>query len=167
MQDIQQILVPVDFHQHTDDLAAFASGIANKLGATITFVHVVGHFAEVAADAGFYPASVTEVEKEMEENAKKKMAALIEQHKAASPGCGGTVIIGEVADIIVRYAMDNKIDMIVMATHGAQGIEKIMLGSVADRVLKRAACPILLFNPYKGERGYQITTPIGDNVQPI
>jgi hypothetical protein len=42
-----------------------------------------------------------------------------------------------------------------------------MLGSVAERVLKRAACPILVFNPYRGERGYQITSPISETVQPI
>jgi len=57
----------------------------------------------------------------------------------------------------VAFARDNAVDMIIMATHGAKGIEKILLGSVADRVLKRAHCPTLVFNPYRGEQGYQVT----------
>ena len=53
-------------------------------------------------------------------------------------------------------------DLIVLGTHGSRGIEKILLGSVAERVLKRAACPVLVVNPYRGEQGYRITRSPGD-----
>ncbi|MBV5318446.1 MAG: universal stress protein, partial [Desulfobulbaceae bacterium] len=68
---------------------------------------------------------------------------------------------------IVEYAEKQATDLIIMATHGAKGIEKILLGSVAERVVKRASCPILLFNPYKGERGYTISAPINATIQPV
>ena len=53
MQNIKQIVVPVDFHQHTDDLADFAIGIANKLEAKVTFVHVVEKMDLYADDSTF------------------------------------------------------------------------------------------------------------------
>ena len=64
---------------------------------------------------------------------------------------------GRIANAVVEEAGVSGCDLIVMGTHGARGIEKILLGSVAERVLKRAACPVLIVNPYRGEQGYRIT----------
>ncbi len=167
MQNIQQIIVPVDFHQHTDELVAFAMGIANKLEAKLTFLHMAEYIVEVTSYPDVYPTSFTVVDEEIFAHAQKKMAALVAKNRSACPGCDGVVLRGNVADGIVDYVKDKTIDLIVMGTHGAKGIEKIMLGSVAERVLKRASCPILVFNPYKGERGYQINAPINEAVQPV
>jgi nucleotide-binding universal stress UspA family protein len=167
MQNIEQIVVPVDFHQHTDELVAFAANIANKLGAKVTFVHVAEHITEMARYADVYPTSFAAIDEEIFGYARKKMDDLVANAKLDSPGCEGQVLKGEAADGIVDFVKSKDNCLIIMGTHGAQGIEKIMLGSVAERVLKRAACPILVFNPYRGERGYQITSPISETVQPI
>ena len=167
MQNIQQIIVPVDFHQHTDELVDFALNIASKLEAKLTFLHVVEHIAEIAGYSDVYPASFTEIDEEIFGIAQKKMSALVEKSKGGCPGCDGVVLRGDVADCIVEYVQEKESGLIVMGTHGAKGIEKILLGSVAERVLKRASCPILVFNPYKGERGYQINTPISEAIKPI
>ncbi len=164
MQDIKKIMVPVDFFQHTEDLTAFAIDIAKKLGAQITFVHVV---EKVATYSEAYPASFMEVDEELRGLAQKKMTALLEQNQATCPGCEGRVLRGDVADSLVEHVENQKMDLVIMGTHGAKGIEKILLGSVAERVLKRASCPILIFNPYKGERGYQITEPLNVTIQPV
>lgn len=154
MKDIRQVLVPVDFEQHTDQLAEFAIGMANKLDAKLTFVHVVQE-GEYYSD--YDSSSFEEFEARIQNNAEKKMAALIEKNKTSCPGCTGVLLSGDAVDCIVEYVKDQEIDLIIMATHGSKGIEKIMLGSVADRVLKRAHCPTLVFNPYKGERGERVT----------
>lgn len=167
MQNIQQITVPVDFHQHTEDLVDYAVGLAGKLGAQLTFLHVAERIAEMAITADVYPASFAALNDELFAHARKKMEAMVEKNKGACPGCTGVVLQGEVADGIVDYVKGKESDLIIMGTHGAQGIEKIMLGSVAERVLKRASCPILVYNPYKGERGYQITTPFNESLQPV
>ena len=164
MQNIKQIVVPVDFHQHTDDLADFAIGIANKLEAKVTFVHVVEKMDLYSDDSTFSFAQIAE---ELRGYAQKKMTALLANNKGACPDCTGQVFLGDVADTVVEYAKDSNADMVIMGTHGAQGIEKIMLGSVAERVLKRVHCPILIFNPYKGERGYQISASVSESVLPI
>lgn len=167
MQNIKQIIVPVDFHQHTEDLAEFAIGIANKLDAKPTFIHVATNIVEMATYTDVYPTSFEAVDKELLGFAQTKMNALVEKSKGACPGCAGQVLRGEAADAIVDYVNGIEDALLIMGTHGAKGIEKIMLGSVAERVLKRASCPILVFNPYKGERGYQITAPLSEAVQPV
>ena len=167
MQNIEQIVVPVDFHQHTHDLAAFAVNIASRLGAKVTFLHLSRHFAEVAQYAADFHSTMITVDEEIFAYARKKMDALVASAQKNCPDCNGVVLRGEAADGIVDYVKDRSNCLIVMGTHGAKGIEKILLGSVADQVLKRAACPILMFNPYRGERGYQITTPISEATQPV
>ena len=168
MLDVQKIIVPVDFHQHTDELVQFAIDVANKIGAAPIFLHVVENFALAASYGDVVPESFPQLEEEMFGRAKRKMADLVGKFKTACPECTGQVLGGDVADTIVDYAKTEKsIGLIVMGTHGAQGIEKVMLGSVAERVLKRAHCPILVFNPYRGERGYKITSSIAEAVQPV
>ena len=167
MQNIQQIIAPVDFHQHTEDLAAFAIDMANKLGAKLTFVHVVENFAQAVSQIEVITPSFTEITEEIFGHAKRKMAELVEQSKASCAGCSGQVLRGDATDGIVDYAGEVKSGLIIIGTHGARGIEKVLLGSVAERVLKRAPCPILIFNPYKGERGYTISPSIKEAVQPV
>jgi nucleotide-binding universal stress UspA family protein len=164
MNDIQQVLIPVDFHRHSDALADFAVGVANKLGARATLVHVVEN-VDVYAD--YTPDYLTKVSQELRDHAEKKMADFLEGLKAKCPGCEGVVLFGDAADSIVELAGERKADLIIMGTHGAKGIEKVLLGSVAERVLKRAGCPTLVYNPYRGERGYRISSAIGEAVQPV
>lgn len=167
MQTIEQIIVPVDFNQHTDDLAAFAIAIANKLGVKLTFLHVAEHLAEMASYSEAYPTTFATVAEEIIGYAQKKMDDLVANNRIDCPGCSGLVLKGDAADGIVDFVRDKENGLIVMGTHGAKGIEKILLGSVAERVLKRAACPILIFNPYKGERGYQISAPLNESIEPV
>jgi nucleotide-binding universal stress UspA family protein len=108
-----------------------------------------------------------QADEELFGRAQKKMTEFITKIKESCQFCDGMVLRGNAADSIVEYARDQKIDMIIMGTHGAQGIEKILLGSVAERVLKRAACPVLIFNPYKGDSGYLLNAPINATVQPV
>jgi len=164
MKEIRQVVVPVDFHQHTSDLAEFATNIAGKLGGKVTFVHVI-ELIEYHQDLSIISAN--EVTGELKAQAEKKMNSLINTCEAASPGCTGKILLGDIADTIVEFAQASEADLIVIGTHGARGVEKILLGSVAERVLKRAHCPTLVYNPYKGERGYTISSTINEAVQPV
>ena len=154
MLNIRRIIVPIDFQRHTEDITEFAINMAKKMDAIQTFVHVVEYFAKVASYSDLYPVSFIEVDTELFDHAQKKMTALLEQYKASCPGCAGVVLRGGAAETIVAFGKEQQADLIIMGTHGAHGIEKILLGSVAERVLKNASCPILIFNPYKGDRGF-------------
>lgn len=153
MQNIQQIIVPVDFHKHTEGLVDFAIDIANKLGGKITFLHVAQSVMESTDYFDVYPESLAIANDELYAQAQKQMQTLLRKKESSSPGCTGEVLKGDVVESIIDYIKYRKGDMIIIGTHGYKGIQKIMMGSVANRVLRRASCPILVFNPYKGERG--------------
>ena len=59
------------------------------------------------------------------------------------------VLVGDVAEEIIRHAEETSMDLIVMGTHGYKGIEKVMFGSVAEKVVRSSPCPVLTINPYK------------------
>lgn len=148
---MDRIVVPVDFYQHTDGLVDFAVEIAKKLGGKVTLLHVVVPIIEPGI--GFtFPISMKSINDELLAEAWNKMNALVERYAATSPGCQGVVLDGDTVDAIVNYVRDNLGDLLIIGTHGYRGIHKIMLGSVADRVLKRVSCPILLYNPYRGQK---------------
>ena len=170
MQDIRRIVVPVDFHRHTDTVADYAHFVATRLGAGVVFVHVVQSLARslTATDLSatvygdLFPAAFVEIDADLLKLARERMQELVERYRAHLTDCAGEVIEGDPADRIVAFAAEHQADLIVMGTHGARGIEKILLGSVAERVLKRAACPVVIVNPYRGEQGYRITRSPGE-----
>ncbi|MBW1751386.1 MAG: universal stress protein [Deltaproteobacteria bacterium] len=86
--------------------------------------------------------------KDLELKAEEHMAALVKKYAQREGGATGNVIVGDAADEIISYAKLERADMIIIGTHGVKGIEKILIGSTADRVIKKAPCPVLVFNPY-------------------
>ncbi len=151
MLDIKKIIVPVDFHQHTEKLIHFALDVANKLEATPIILHVVDTLPLVASYGDAAPEALVQMEQELLVRAKGKMDDLVNKSKIVCSDCTGKVLAGDIVESIISFAdAEESIGLIVIGTHGARGIEKILLGSVAERVLKRAHCPVLIFNPYQG-----------------
>lgn len=136
--EITKILVPVDFSANTEKLVDFASSIAQKFGASLSFLHIIEN---PAAYEGFF---VTQIEEEMRSAMVTKMNALLQ---SKCKDCKGEVLIGDTVDMITTRAKEY--DMIVIGTHGYRGLEKILMGSVAERVVKYAPCPVLVYNPYR------------------
>lgn len=146
MRDIQKIVVPVDFGKNTDKLIEYAIYIANRLSATIHFVHVVYIYPGDAMLGNVYARDIVD---KILDSANFKMSEIIEETGKVLTGCSGVVLDGDPVDEIVKTAKAKDSDMIIISTHGTKGLEKIMLGSVAGRVLKRAHCPVLIMNPFK------------------
>ena len=93
--------------------------------------------------------SLAEVEKELVQSAETKMEFFLEENLEPSVPHEGIVLNGDIVDEINNYATNQGVDMIVMGTHGYKGLEKVLFGSVAEKVVKTAPCPVLTFNPYK------------------
>lgn len=145
MRDIRQIVVPVDFADHTDKLVEYAAYMAGKLSAVTHFIHVVE----------FYPgnsmttlSSIQQYEERLLADVRIRMSNLLEENSERCRGCTGKVVVGDPVDTIIEYAREKDSDLIIMSTHGSKGLEKILLGSVAERVLKGAHCPVLIMNPF-------------------
>ncbi len=148
MKEIHIIIVPIDFLQHTSQLVKYAVYIAKTLNATLHFVHVVEN-PNLYGDYDFPPPSVVLFNTEAVKQAEQKMNQLVEETRNISPECEGKVCRGDIVDSILDYAKEKGADLIVIGTHGRKGLEKMWLGSVAERVIKRVPCPALTCHPYK------------------
>ena len=146
MKEIERIIVPVDFSKITEKLIDYSTYMAEKLSATIHFIHAV---TSVTGDAMVGAPFAVEYEAKMLADTQKRMSNLLEDNREKLTGCTGEVVIGDPVDTIIDTAKAQKADLIIIATHGTKGLEKILLGSVTERVLKRAPCPVLTMNPYK------------------
>ena len=83
------------------------------------------------------------------EGAKKKLEEFKQTYFPEQTTAKSSVVSGYASEEILNYAKLEHIDLIIMGTHGRKGIEKIMFGSVADRVIKTSPVPVLIVNPYK------------------
>jgi len=144
MEEIKKMLVPVDFSDNSKKILDAAVGLAGKCGASISVVFVVQSFDDYS---GFFVPHmpIAKFEEEMVQGAEAKMENFLEGYD----GVNAKILSGDVAGEIIRYAEEQGMDMIVMGTHGYKGLEKVMFGSVADKVVKTAPCPVLTINPYR------------------
>lgn len=155
MKEIKSILTPVDFSENAQKVAEAAAYVAGTFKANLTLIFVVQHFEDYS---GFFvpPVNLPNLEEELFESAQKRMDGFVEEHKKAFDEAGvvnvsSIVLTGDVAEEILRYVEKEGMDLIVMGTHGYKGLERIMFGSVADKVVKNSCCPVLTINPYQEE----------------
>jgi nucleotide-binding universal stress UspA family protein len=146
--EIKKILVPVDFSDNSAKIVHFAQFLAEKCKAEMYFVFVVQSFEDYS---GFFVPHmpVARFEEELLQSAEKKMKEFLDEHLAADLPHRGKVLSGDVAEEIILYSEEKKIDLIIMGTHGYKGLEKILFGSVAEKVVKTASCPVMTVNPYR------------------
>jgi nucleotide-binding universal stress UspA family protein len=149
MREIKKIVVAVDLGVHTDKIVDYALSVAKMFSARLSFFHVAQlyeTYAEVELVA--FP-SVQRAEKEIIGHAEEKMAQLVADCKGKCPDCVGRVGKGDVVGEIVAHAEQEKADLIIIGTHGAKGLDQILLGTVTRRVVQRAPCPVMTLNPYR------------------
>lgn len=140
-----RILVPTDFSAPSDAALATAKDLATRFGATLHLVHVLEDpyaVAAYSADAlGYLPPGLKE---SWHQEAEKHLNALLTPAERAHFMATTTVLFsGSAAKEIVEHAQNNHFDLIVMGTHGRGGMAHLLLGSVTERVVRWARCPVL------------------------
>jgi universal stress protein A len=140
MPTITRILVATDFSDAADEALRYATVLAERLGARLSLVHVVDPFAQALSWEGELSLS-TEMPAEVVEGIQRQFSrrAPIMGHAVAIT----SIVTGVTSSAIVDHARDNGIDLIVMGTHGRHGMAHLLLGSVAERVVRTASCPVL------------------------
>jgi nucleotide-binding universal stress UspA family protein len=153
MQEIRTIITPVDFSDNASTIVESAAYVAGKFGAQLHLVFVVQNFEDYS---GIFvpPVNLPNLEEQLFQSAQKKMEELVEQNRDSINRAGvkdftSLVLTGDVTDEILNYAKEHKGDLIIMGTHGYKGLERVMFGSIADKVVKTACCPVLTINPYR------------------
>ncbi len=133
------ILVPVDFSAHAERALDYACELASKVGATVRLVHAVASpptGLQVALSEGILENLVREHRQALEK--------LADARRGGASFGAGTVEVGDPRDTIVGTAEAVKADLIVMGTHGRRGLSRVMMGSVAEDVVRHAPCPVLV-----------------------
>ncbi len=149
MNEVKNILVPIDFSENSEKITQYAVMVAQKFAAKLTVLFVAQSFFETNSDFFVPHVPIAELEQDIFESSKKKMALFIEESMDASVSQNSVVLLGDVAQEILNYVEEKKIDMIIMGTHGYKGLDKLLFGSVAEKVVKMSPCPVLTINPYR------------------
>jgi nucleotide-binding universal stress UspA family protein len=141
MTKIETILAPTDFSETAEWAVAYALDLARRLDASLHLVHVVAYPIDVGGWPEAYGTTLAGLREELKQDAALRLA------KRAKSITGIKVSTdlreGSPARAIVDAARDRKCDLIVMGTHGSGGFTHLLLGSVAERVVRTAPCPVL------------------------
>jgi nucleotide-binding universal stress UspA family protein len=137
MIELKRILAPTDFSEYSGEAMRYACGLAEKFDAELHLLHVLEmHASSTPVFAG--GLALTPHVQESHEAAEKALLQVANDRKAIRATAVGPPFLE-----ILRYAKDNDIDLIVMGTHGRTGLVHVLLGSVAERVVRKSSCPVL------------------------
>lgn len=142
MKPFKNILVPVDFSSHSDEAVRAAADLSRRFEGTLTLVYVFQPMSYPLPEgyALFTPTQITELTQNFER--------LLDASKAMAEDAGAVTVRtrllqGLVTTELLEFANRQRADLIVMGTHGRTGLAHALLGSVAERVLRKAPCPVL------------------------
>ena len=141
MVKIQKILFPVDLTDNSSKVFPYVLSVSEKYGAEICLLHVVEDFAKWVPLEQYREDAL----KGAEETLKKVCEAQLQ----GCPSFQEKIVYGDPAQEILKAIESEKIDVVVMGTHGRKGLENVLFGSVARNVVRRSSVPVLTVNPYK------------------
>lgn len=145
MKEIKKILCAVDLSEHSKQVAEYAATLAEKLNASVLVVYTAPSLSQYV---GFHvpPNTIENFVGEIVTGAEQSMQSFVAENFKGIDA-KGQVLIGYAAEEILNSANEEQADMIIMGTHGRKGIDRILFGSVAEKVVKNARIPVLTIRP--------------------
>jgi len=137
------ILHPTDFSAASRPALARALAEARADRAELLVAHVVSNSIPFVADEYMSPKTYADLRQSMLAQGRKELDKVVAKTKAAGARASGLLLEGSVPEAIVRAARSKRADVIVMGTHGRTGLRRLLMGSVAERVVGTAPCPVL------------------------
>ncbi|MHB8835911.1 MAG: universal stress protein [Candidatus Methylomirabilia bacterium] len=147
MFKLKKILYPTDFSDASLEALRYAVSFARNCRAKLVLMHVVN---EKIFSEGLSLARVSApeaLEQEMTAEAGRRLKMIIPAEEREGLDWEMVILYGMPFLEIIRYAKDNGVDMIVIGTHGRSGMEHIIFGSTAEKVVRKAHCPVLSVKP--------------------
>ena len=144
MMSFKKILYPTDFSELSLCALPHAIQFAREFDAELHCLHVVDESYQYWLGAGDNVAPTIIPVQEVRETSQKQLDEFVEKHLAAERGIvTPKLVVGRPFVEIIHYARENSIDIIVIATHGHGGLASVLLGSVTEKVVRKAPCPVL------------------------
>lgn len=146
MSPVKRILVPIDFGGPSSEALDYAKTLAESLNASLDLLHVVPnpYVTDPVETVTAYRRVSPEFFDSLAGDAKERLDAVLSAEDRTRFKARSAVKIGDPKVEIAQYATAEPIDLIVMATHGRTGVAHLFLGSVAERVVRTAPCPVLV-----------------------
>ncbi len=139
---ISKILLATDFSPESQNALKCAISLAKRYGSKLFLTHAISE--EAALTAGDAWSGLADIARR---NAKNSMVQLEQTEELQSLPHDVVMQSGDTWDVLSRIVSDENIDLIVIGTHGSGGIDKLMLGSTAEKVVRHATCPVLTVGP--------------------
>jgi nucleotide-binding universal stress UspA family protein len=141
MINLKTILVPTDFSECSDEAVRYGLELGRRFGARVHLLHVVQDPVTQPWAAEGFSVPLFDVVDEWQKQAEQRLRAAIAEEDRTRVTVS-SVVATPYAEIL-DYAARNQVDLIVMGTHGRGGVSHMLLGSIAERVIRRAPCPVL------------------------
>lgn len=154
MMEMKKILFPCDVTENSSKILPYVLSVSEKYDSTIYLLHVVPDLQKWAKEYISHTspyASLDMFKKEALEGAEKAMDRVCEEQLQSCPNFQRRVVSGDPATEILKTIETEDMDMVIMGTHGRKGLEHIILGSVAENVVRKSPVPVMTINPYKVE----------------
>lgn len=139
---VEKILFPTDFSEGSYHALLYAADLAKHYNAKLYILHIIYDIAR-ATDSHIPHVSADMLYKEMSEWAQKEIQKCCIEETMGISDVEKVVLKGIPYEEIINFAAKEKIDMIVMGTYGRVGLERFIFGSTAERVVRRAPCPVM------------------------
>ncbi len=148
MVEIKKILFPCDLTKNCTKILPHVLSVSEKYNSNICLFHVV---EDLLKWGGFYVPhpNLNVLQKEVYKEAETLIGKVCEEHLQGCPNFQRVIVSGDPATEILKVITSEKIDLVIMGTHGRNGLEHTIFGSVAENVVKKSPAPVLVINPYK------------------
>jgi len=148
MKEIGKVLFPVVLSEVSPKIAPWVLNFAKRFDAEIHLLFVVRNLDYLSSV--YVPAvSISNLEADIIKGAETKIEEFSGSYFKGYRACKTRVVVGDAAEEILKYAETKKIGLIIIGTHGRKGIDRILFGSVAEKVIKMSPVPVLSINPYR------------------
>ena len=148
MIEFKQILCPTDLSEASVPSLTYAAALASWYKADLTVLHVVPTFDPIAVGPGAFYGPLQNVLPMSREEVLGEMRRITDKAGIGSIHAALSAEAGDPTKTIVEQALTTGADLVVMGTHGRSGFERLLIGSVAEKVLRKAPCPVLLVPPH-------------------
>lgn len=140
-----EILCPIDFSEPSYTALGAARELSVHFSSRLTLLHVLHAIPEAATDnrSAAGEGQVSDYRQDLEKEVRASLNEVADEQKLLRDRLSLVVLHGDPADVVVRFSSEQSYDLIVIATHGRTGWRRSVFGSVAERVIRLASCPVL------------------------
>ena len=148
---LNSVLVATDFSETSGAALQYGRNLARAFGAKLHVLHVTARVAPMSA-AEFDPTNLADLQADIVGDADRQLQRLLTDHDRTQLRAKAVAVVASSpATAIIDYAKQTHVDIIVVGTHGRGGVSHLLMGSVAEHVVRNAPCPVLVVRPNEHE----------------